>query len=171
MDPRQRGLFGAAWTLGYIATLARAQVEAISVGAPTGPLGLIYRKTDGKQPYYDQLGTAAVYPVFHVVTGLTRASGHKIVSATSSDEALVKCLAYKVKGATIAWIANLTATEQPVAVTGHNGGAIFAGILDEDSFAAATTDPRGFQAGRKHIRDGKLKLKPYAVAFLCINDD
>ena len=171
MDPRQRGLFGAAWILGYIATLARTQVETIAVGAPTGPLGLIYRKTDSKQPYYDELGSAAVYPAFHVLTGLTRASGHKIVSATSSDEALVKCLAYKVKGATILWIANLTPNEQSVAVTGHNGGAIFAGILDEDSFAAATTDPRGFQAGRKHIRDGKLKLKPYAVAFLCVNDD
>ena len=171
MDPRQRALFGAAWVLGYIATLARTQIEAIAVGAPTGPLGVIYRKTDTRQPYYDDPGGAAVYPAFHVVTGLTRASGHRIVAAISSDEALIKCLAYKVKGATILWIANVTAAEQPVAITGHNGGAIFAGLLDEDSFATATTDPRGFQAGRKHIRDGKLKLKPYAVAFVCVNDD
>jgi hypothetical protein len=171
MDPRQRGLFGAAWTLGYIATLARTGVETIAIGAPTGPLGLIYCKTDAKQPYYDALGAAAVYPAFHVVTGLTRAAGQRIVSATSSDEALVKCLAYKVKGATILWIANLTASDQPVAVTGHDGAAIFAGVLDEDSFGSATTDPRRFQAERKYIRDGKLKLKPYAVAFLCVNDD
>ena len=171
MDPRQRGLFGAAWTLGYVATLARTGVETITVGAPTGPLGLIYRKTDTKQPYYDELGASAVYPVFHVVSGLTRASGHKLVSANSSDSAAIKCLAYKVKGATIVWIANVTASDQPVVVTGHNGGAFFAGVLDEDSFDKATTDPRGFQGAWKQIRDGKLRLKPYAVAFVSINDD
>src|SRR5262249_16112072 len=44
MDPRQRGLFAAAWTLGYVAALARGGVEAISMGAPTGPAGMIHRK-------------------------------------------------------------------------------------------------------------------------------
>src|SRR5579859_6463372 len=37
LDPRQRGLFAAAWTLGYVAALAPTGVEAISLGAPTGP--------------------------------------------------------------------------------------------------------------------------------------
>ena len=47
---------------------------------------MIYRKTDTKQPYYDELsGASAVYPVFHVVAGLTRAAGLKLVSADSSD--------------------------------------------------------------------------------------
>ena len=55
LEPRQRGLFGAAWTLGYIATFARTGIEAIAMGAPTGPLGIIYRKAEHKQPWYDQL--------------------------------------------------------------------------------------------------------------------
>ena len=34
MDPRQRGLFSAAWTLAYVAELVRAGVDRISMAAP-----------------------------------------------------------------------------------------------------------------------------------------
>ena len=169
MDPRWRGLFGAAWTLGYIASFAPTGVEAITMGAPTGPLGIIYRKDDYKQPYYDELSGPAVYPAYHVVAGLTRASGHKLVSATSSDDATVRCLAYKAKGATILWLANLTAQDQTVMLA-HGGSAMFALTLDEASFEKATIDPRGFEAGYKPLATPKLKLAAYAVAVVCVND-
>jgi D-apionolactonase len=169
MDPRQRGLFGAAWTLGYIASFAPTGVEAISTGAPTGPLGIVFRKTDTKQPYYDQLSGTAVYPAFHVVAGLTRASGMKLVSATSSDDATVRCLAYKAKGATLLWLANLTAQDQTVAIA-HEGGAMFAALLDETSFGKATTDPIGFETSYKPLAAPRLTLKAYGVGIVCIND-
>lgn len=171
MDPRQRGLFGAAWTLGYIATLARTGVETISLGAPTGPLGVIYRRTDYAQPYFDKLEREAVYPAYHVVAGLARAAGMKLVPAASSDQAKIECLAYKVKAATLLWAANLTAQEQPVTIVDHEGGAVFVSTLDEDSFVQATSDPRGFHASWKAVKGGALKLKPYAVAIVCLNDD
>jgi hypothetical protein len=169
MDPRQRGLFGAAWTLGYIASFAPTGVEAISIGAPIGPLGIIYRKDDYKQPYYDELSGPAVYPAFHVVAGLARASGHKLVSATSSDDAVVHCFAYKTKGATVLWLANLTAQDQAVTLA-HSGSAVFASTLDEASFEKATIDPRGFEASYKALSTPKLKLTAYAVAIVCVND-
>ncbi|HYL18389.1 MAG TPA: hypothetical protein VEV20_06895 [Burkholderiales bacterium] len=93
MDPRQRGVFSAAWTLGYIATFARTDVESISLAAPSGPLGIMYRKTDYSQPWYDGATGAAVYPVYHVISGLARGAGQKLVAADSSDTAKVKCLA------------------------------------------------------------------------------
>jgi hypothetical protein len=169
MDPRQRGLFGAAWTLGYLSSLAPTGVETISLGAPTGPLGIIYRKTDTKQPYYDGLGRDAVYPAFHVVAGLTRAAGAKLVSAASSDDASVRCLAYRAKGATLLWLANMTAGDQAVTIA-HEGANLFGVLLDESSFGKATTDPRGFQKGWTALSSPKLKLAAYAVAALCIND-
>ena len=46
IDPRQRGLFNAAWTLAYVAACARGGIEAVALGAPTGPFGHIYRRTD-----------------------------------------------------------------------------------------------------------------------------
>jgi hypothetical protein len=169
MDPRQRGLFGAAWTLGYIASFAPTGVEAVSIGAPTGPLGIIPRKADYQQPYYDQLSGTVVYPAFHVVAGLTRAAGLKLVSATSSDDATVRCLAYKAKGGTLLWLTNLTAQDQTVTLA-HEGGAMFAATLDETSFEKATTDPIAFEASYKPLAAPMLTLRAYAVGIVCIND-
>jgi hypothetical protein len=170
MDPRQRGLFGASWTLGYIATFARTDVESVAVSAPTGPLGIIYRKTDYPQPYYDQLPGPAVYPVYHVISGLTRGAGRKLVYAESTDTARVQCLAYRGEGGTTLWIANLRAQDQTVAIHGAKG-AVYGTMLDEQSFFRATTDPRGFQAAHSLVKDpARLSLKAYAVGILSIND-
>jgi D-apionolactonase len=170
MDPRQRGLFAAAWTLGYVATFARTDIESVALGAPTGPLGIIYRKTDYPQPYYDQLLGPAVYPVYHIVSGLSHGAGRKLVYAESTDAARVRCLAYRAQRGTTLWIANLTHQGQSVAIQGAKG-AVYATTLDEQSFARATTNPRGFQAAYSLLKDpSKLSLKPYAVAILSIND-
>ena len=168
LEPRQRGLFAAAWTLGYIATLARTGIEAIAVGAPTGPLGIIYRKAEHKQPWYELLSGPAVFPAYHVIGGLTRASGQKLVDVESSDSAKVQALACKGKGGTTLWLANLTAENQPVKLSGAKG-AIFGATLDEDSFVMATTDPQGFHKSWKAMKNS-LMLKAYAVAVLSIND-
>jgi D-apionolactonase len=168
-DPRQRGLFGAAWTLGYVASLAPTGVEAVTLGTTTGPLGIVHRAGDAKLPYYDALGRSAVYPAYHVVAGLTQAAGTQRVDATSSDDTRVRCLAYRAPGATLLWIANMSAHDQPVRVA-HTGAAAFGIVLDETSFERATTEPAAFQAGVKPLDTQKLALRAYAVALICIND-
>ena len=169
LEPRQRGLFAAAWTLGYIATFASTGIEAVSLGAPTGPLGIVYRKAQHKQPWYDQLSGPAVFPAFHVVAGLARGAGQKRVKADSSNPAKVRCLAYRSRKGTTLWIANLTADNQTVSLGGLRGAA-FAGILDESSFVKATTDPEAFQESWKPLKGNTLELGAYAVAFLSLND-
>lgn len=165
MDPRWRGIFGAAWTTAYIAALARGGAEAISIGAPTGPLGMIYRKTDYAQPYYDALKKPAVYPVFHVLSGMTRGCGQKMVEAASSDNAKVECFAYRNGEGTTLWLANLTAEEQAVSVKGIGAGATI-GLLDASSFALATSDAKAFRNAGKPMADGGVKLGAYGVAFI-----
>jgi hypothetical protein len=170
MDPRQRGCFGAAWALGYVATLARTDVEAISLAAPTGPLGIIYRRTDYAQPWYDSLPGPAVYPVYHVVSGLARGMGSALVAAESSDPARVVALAYRSQGGTILWLANLSADEQTVSLRGSRS-ALLGTILDEDSFEQAAANPEAFQAERRPIKDpARLVLKAYAVGILQLNE-
>ena len=80
IDPRQRGLFNAAWTLAYVAACARGGIEAVALGAPTGPFGHIYRRTDFAQPYFDGLDGPAVYPAFHVVAGLAALDGAAVLA-------------------------------------------------------------------------------------------
>ncbi len=168
LEPRQRGLFGAAWALGYIATLARNGVEALSMGASTGPLGIIYRKAEHEQPWYDRLSGEAVFPVYHVISGLSRGAGQKLVAVTSSDSQKVECLAYRGNRGITLWLANLTAGEQNVRLSGANG-AVIGLTLDEDSFVGATTHPLDFQKSWKPMKNA-FTLKPYAVAIVSIND-
>jgi hypothetical protein len=168
-DPRQRALFGAAWTLAYVASYAPTGVESVSLGATTGPLGIIHRPGEGATPYYDALRGPAVYPAYHVVAGLTRAAGAPIVAATSSDEARVRALAYRGAGATLLWLANLTARDQRASVE-HKGVDPYGIVLDETSFERAVTDPAGFQTDVRPIDTGRLTLRPYAVALVCLND-
>ena len=109
-----------------------------------------------------------MFPAYHVISGLTRGAGQKLVDTNSSDSAKVQTLAYKGSAGTTLWLANLTAENQSVKLSGARG-AIFGTTLDEDSFVSATTDPRGFQQSWKAMKDA-LTLKPYAVAVISIND-
>ncbi len=167
-DPRTRGLFGAAWLLGYIATFARTGIETLTIGAPTGPLGVIYRKTESPQPYFDALPGPAVFPAYHVMTGLMNSAGQKLVEATSSDDQKIICLAHRGSKGTTLWVANLTAQDQNVKI-GSGKRAIVGAMLDETSFETATTKPLEFQKRWKPMAPD-LKLKPYAVAILSIED-
>ena len=172
MDPRMRGLFGAAWTLGYIATFARTGIDALTIGAPTGPLGIIHRRADHAQPYYDELAAPAVYPLFHVISGITRGAGAKLVDAASSDSQKVQCLAYRAKDGTTLWMANLTAETQKVRIAAGQGaaiGAMIGALLDEHSFEVATAHPVQFQKSWQPMGD-QVTLEPYAVAIVAVGD-
>src|SRR3984885_6013178 len=46
MDPRQRGLFAAAWTVGFVARFAQGGASALTLGGTTGPFGVAYAKEE-----------------------------------------------------------------------------------------------------------------------------
>jgi hypothetical protein len=139
MDPRQRGLFGAAWTLGYAAALAPGGLAALTLGAATGPAGMIYRRTNYAQPYFDEAGAPAVYPLYHVIAGVASASGSKLVATRSAAPGKVAALAYRGKAGPTLWLANLTGETQKARIAGFNDAALMH-VLDEGSFIAATRD-------------------------------
>ncbi|MGH8631368.1 MAG: hypothetical protein ACREU7_11490, partial [Burkholderiales bacterium] len=60
------------------------------------------------------------------------------------------------------------ADEHRVQIAGAKS-TVFGATLDEDSFEAATADPRGFQKSWKPMKSA-VTLKPYAVAILSLND-
>jgi hypothetical protein len=167
MDPRQRGLFGAAWTLAYIGAFAEGGIEAVAMGAPTGPAGMIYRATDIPQPYFDDLKVPAVYPLFHVLAGLAVAAGARRIVVKSGEPTAVTALAHRVGGGTVLWLANLTAATRTVRVSGFPAGPAVLHLIDDASFGKATTD-RDFlrRDGKKLRKVGSLQLGPYAVARL-----
>jgi hypothetical protein len=170
VDPRQRGLFGAAWTLGYVAAFARGGVEAVALGAPTGPFGVIYRRTDYPQSYFDDLRGPALYPAFHVVAGLARAFGRPMIEARSSWPGTVEVLAHRADGYRVVWLANLTARTVAVHLAGLPEKALRVAVIDSESFAHSTTDPEALENIGRALAGGSLALGPYAVARITAPD-
>jgi hypothetical protein len=164
-DPRHRGLFGAAWTLGYVAALAYAGVEQVSAGAATGPTGMIHHRGRHAQPYFDSLNGSAVFPLYHVLASLASARGSKL-REVAVDGAGVAALAYDRGKSQVLWLANLTGDKRKVKVTGLNR-ATHLQLLDEASFEKATRDPSFFSKDGKPLKKVPiLELGPYAVARL-----
>ena len=166
-DPRHRGLFGAAWSLGYAAEAARGGLDALALAAPEGPFGIVYRKSSDPQPYFDGLAEPAVYPLYHVVAALAAAAGKPRLATTSGDRLRVQCVAWAGPDGPVLWLANLTDRPQDVTLAGLDGHTTVVRTLDAATFAQATTDIAGFKAsGELHTSLRGLRLDAYAVAAI-----
>jgi len=162
VDPRERGLIGAAWYQGYLARAAAAGVEAVTLAAVSGPSSIAYAKQPYAQPWFDDQN-APVYPHYHVIAGHTALNG-SLLAATSSNARAVQALAVAEDGGCTLRLCNLTGDEQVVQLDGvsKSGKAL---VLDEMTFEAACSDP-GWRdsAPRVEVSAKALTLKPYAVA-------
>ena len=164
-DPRHRALLGAAFTLGYAARVAPLGIEALALGQPSGALGMVYRRTEQPQPWFDDLEGPAVMPLYHVVAALAAAKGAAVRAVTSADATRVLGLAYALGGGTLLWLANLTPETQAVSLSGLSGGTATIGRLDSSNFVDSVTDPAGFAASPGQPSDpSRLALTPFAVA-------
>ncbi|MCA3573230.1 MAG: hypothetical protein IOC86_04885, partial [Aestuariivirga sp.] len=162
MDPRQRGLFAAAWNVGLLAAFARGGLDAVSLGAVTGPQGAIYRKADYAQPWFDG-AKAEVYPTYHVLAGLGAASGYKRLETASTAPSTIAALAHQSRDGKELWLANLSPETQKVKVTGLAGAAELH-RLSEANFTALATRPDFLERPGERVRKlSAVELGPYGV--------
>jgi hypothetical protein len=159
-DPRQRGLLGAAWNLGYFSHFAAGGASAITLGGGVGPFGLLHTPADWPQPWYDETG--GLYPLYHVIRGLAALAGKRRRKLTFSAPQAVQGIAVETDGGSELWLANLGGEPQELRFEGFEPQMIFR--LDADSFVAASRDFAITDAMAK--RNGALTLAPYAVARL-----
>ena len=165
MDPRQRGLLGAAWYLGYFAHMARGGLEAVCLAAPVGEFGVVYARMDYPQPWFDEQA-AKVYPVYHVLRGLAAGAGKSRLETTLSNGSAVQAAAWRSDGGMVAWLANLTPEPQSVVLEGLPGRRGRVAMLDQASFVAATADPDALAGLAREADLARVELGPYAVARL-----
>lgn len=114
-DPRQKGLFAAAWMIGYAASVADARLTHLALGSLTGPFGV--------------LGENGLRPAFFAAKALASLAGKPQRIATSADPSKVLAVA---AGDTIV-VTNLT--PEPVEIALPATCTIFA--LDETNAADA----------------------------------
>ena len=163
-DPRQRGFFAAAWLLGYVAASAYGGLEAVAMGAPTGPFGFIHRPADWPQPYFDTLDGPAVYPAFHVMAGLTRGSDRPLIPVSVSQPGRVAALAWREGERQVLWLANLTAQPVDLAIAGLPGNGARLSVLDAAGFERATREPGFLESLARPLPGATLTLDAYGVA-------
>jgi hypothetical protein len=165
-DPRQRALFGAAWYLGYAATVAPLGVRELVLAAPVGPAGLVFQPQAWAQPWYDgraQPGSA-VFPAYHVVADLAAAAEQPLLDVTVADPARVAALAYAGVSGPRLLLANLTPSPQRVRLEGL-AGALAVRLLDAAAFEGAALEPEGFRRSARPLAPGEaLVLPPHATA-------
>ena len=101
-DPRQRGLFAAAWAVGAVAATEGHKVSSLALSALVGPFGAIHRREAWAQPGYQESGTVMVYPIFHVLRFMSvmggaprlsmRSAGNGIVGVASQDHSGIRLI-------------------------------------------------------------------------------
>jgi hypothetical protein len=162
-DPRQRGLFGAAWVLGYIAACAKGGLEAVAICAATGPFGFIHRPVEHPHPYFDSIEESAVYPAFHVMAGLAQGCGRQLVEVSVSPPGRIAVLGWRQADRCVLWLANLTPEPVALRIIGLNEATPMLSPIDAACFEQAVRDPRALETlARPHV--GELHLDAYAVA-------
>jgi hypothetical protein len=167
VDPRHRGLFGAAWHLGYLSQVAEGGLEAATMASPVGEFGIAARRLPHPQPWFDENPDAAVYPVFHVLRGVAVGAGEKHVTAESNDPARLAALAFRTGEGTRLWLANLREINTSVRLKTLPKGETRISMLDEDSFDDAVRDT-SFGDLTAPLRGSTVTLRPFAVARIDI---
>ncbi|MER8483908.1 hypothetical protein [Mesorhizobium sp. M1322] len=113
-DPRHAGMFAAAWTIGYAARVAPAGLEMLTLSSFTGPFGVL-------AACGEPVGEGEPRPIFEAIKGLCELAGFRHIAARTSDETRVLTLAGRSPaGQTVMWLANLTASEVTVDVSGFD---------------------------------------------------
>ncbi len=158
-DPRQRGLFAAAWTVGYLTAIARFAPARFGFGTPVGPFGLISTRQDYARPFWDSLPEGALYPLYHVASRISAAAGSLLLEASLQDG--IARLVWRRGGRREALIANLTAQPRALPLAEFNQPRI--SLLDAASVELFSRDPGALVPGTKDLA---AELDAYAVCAL-----
>lgn len=152
-DPRQKSLFGAAWTLGSIASLSYMGVAAITYYRLTGPAGVM----DGQ-----------VFPLFHVLADVAEVRGGTLLNC-SCDDSNLSVLALKDKSHTRILIANLSGRIKRASVEVPKSNRVRLRYLDETNAGAAMHSPERYRDQASYHEVGSsfsIELLPYATACI-----
>ena len=145
-DPRQKGLFAAAWSVGYAAAIAATPVATLALNHIAGPHGLFAADN-------------ALHPVFHVMKALFLAAG-KLAVPVKIEGHGIAALAWRDDDRMQLILANLgaetTMANMPTGLSGR--------LLDAAAFDDAAADPGWSTEGRGPL-PARLELGPYAVLF------
>ncbi|QDV34727.1 hypothetical protein [Tautonia plasticadhaerens] len=172
VDPRQRSLLGAAWTLGSIAALAGRGDDpsplALTYFEAVGWRGVMEREDGPPLPDRFPSRPGEVFPMYHVLADIGEFAGGECLAVQSGGDRGVAALALADGDRLRVLVANLDAEPRAVRVLGL-GASAEVRRLDESNAEEAMRSPEAFRASRgDEVETGggtlPLVLAPYALA-------
>lgn len=149
-DPRQRGLFGAAFYMAYAAAAASAGLAVVAFCDPVGPFGVMATDPQG-----------SVWPVFHTCKWLAEAAGKPRIALDCDPGGAIRSVAYADGNQRVLLLTNTTGQPQTIEI--HGVEQVNLAVLDETTVTAAATEATW------SLRPGapanpRITLAAYAVA-------
>lgn len=158
-DPRQRGLFAAAFAVGALASMKNVAVDFVALGAPRGPFAITAQDQAVQRPYFDAAPDAVVYPIYHVVRATAAMSGRPRILIAGLPTGIA-AVATREESITNLIFANLG--DGPTTVELPLGCEVL--TLNTASFRDAVADPDWLENARP-CHDGIVTMDPFAVVF------
>jgi D-apionolactonase len=130
VDPRQRTLFTAAWTLGTLSRLLPLErVESLTFFETTGWQGVLERDAGSQSPVEFDSTPGEIFPVYYVFEAF--AGARHLLPVSVSDSQRIAALAFsKEENRSTCLLTNLTRRIQSVDV-GHLSRAVSVAMIDE----------------------------------------
>lgn len=164
-DPRQLSHFGAAWTLGSIATLASAGIDHVTFYETTGWRGLMERPDGSPLPEKFPSQPGVFFPLFHIFANLADFSEAAIAPSALSRPVIAVGLFTSGQLKRVL-IGNLTGQLQKVILS----GAMAHGFWTLHPLALSATLQHRHQAhsetagvGAEWTTETPIELQPYAT--------
>jgi hypothetical protein len=152
VDPRSRGLFGAAWWLGYVAHLATTGVEAITLMSLSGAAGVAVD---------DGIGNLRRFPVAHVLECLRGQA--RVLCTTVSAPSRIAALALESPPEYSLLLANLTNAPVDVDLRAATGFADLH-VMDARSLRDAARHGSVWRTQRVVAKAPQFTLDAYGIA-------
>lgn len=159
-DPRQCGLFAAAFAVGVLHATQGYTVESLALAAPAGPFGIVAQKQPVERAYFDGQPDAVVYPLFHVIRMVSRMREQPRLAVSGLASGL-HAVAAGEGGAWSMMIANLCDQHRSLQLP-HEAEMR---SLDVSSFEGAVGDA-DWLSNTKPLVTGDIELEPYCIAFV-----
>lgn len=165
VDPRQAGLFGAAWTLGSLVELASAGVEAITYYETTGWRGVLERDEGSSIPAKFPSVPGGVFPLYHVFAETAAFAGGEILPVTSTAPRSMAALALRRDSHRMLLVANLDARTQIVDLEDFPDLPSIR-TLAIDTLETSVRDPERYRSSLRRRSKSTVELPAFGLASL-----
>ncbi len=118
VDPSQMSLFGAAWTIGSLASLLGSGAGSLTYYETVGERGICMGAGDSRWPLQFQARKGMVFPVFHVFRMLFQYPAYRVLKIESSHPLRVNGFALAGNKKGMIFLSNMTNQNQQITLEG-----------------------------------------------------